>query len=70
MNSDAIQERLDRRPFEPLAIHVSNGEIHAIRHPDGAMVTRPRLVVVNRDTDRLVICSLIHIASIEMLQVA
>jgi hypothetical protein len=70
MNADYFQTLLRRQPFEPFAVHLSNGEVHAIRHPEFANLTRTRLVIVDPDADRITVCSLLHIASVEMLQPA
>ena len=70
MNQETLQELLLRHPFEPFAVRLSNGEAFEVRHPEMAFVTKSRLVVGQADSDRVTICSLIHINSIEMLQAA
>jgi hypothetical protein len=70
MSYDYFQELLNRRPFEPFAVHLSSGEVHAVRYPGYANLTRTRLVIVDPDADHIVVCSLLHIASVEMLQPA
>ena len=70
MNSDYIRELIHRQPFEPFAVRLSNGEIHAVRHPEFANVTRTRMVIVDPEADRITVCSLLHVASVEMLQSA
>jgi hypothetical protein len=70
MTAEYFQELLRRRPFEPFAVHCSNGEVHTIRHPEVAALTRTRLVIVDPDADRVTVCSLPHIASVEMLSAA
>lgn len=68
MNSEAIQELLKRQPFEPFEIHMSNGAVHEVRHPEFALLSRSRLVLLDPVTDRLSIVSLIHVAELRMLQ--
>ncbi len=70
MSYDYFQELLDNRLFEPFAVHLSSGEVHANRYPNCAILTRTRLVIADPDADRIVVCSLLHIASVEMLQTA
>jgi hypothetical protein len=68
MSYEYFRELLDKRPFEPFAVHLSSGEVYAIRYPGCANLTRTRLVIVDPDADHIVVCSLLHIASVEMLQ--
>lgn len=67
MNSETLLELVHRRPFEPFEIRLSNGEAHQIRHPENANVTKSKLVVVYPEADRVVVCSLFHVASYEFL---
>jgi hypothetical protein len=64
-----MRELLQRQPFEPLEIRLINGEKHEVRHPEMALLLRSRLVIALPD-DRMVICPLLHIASVETLQAA
>jgi hypothetical protein len=64
-----MQELLRRQPFEPFEIRLTNGERHEVRHPEMALLLRSRLVIALPD-DRMVICPLLHIASVETLQSA
>lgn len=68
MNYDYMHQLLHAEPFEPFAVHLSNGEVHAIRHPECATLTRTRLVVADLKADRITVCSLLDIANVEMLQ--
>ncbi|MGC1272534.1 MAG: hypothetical protein WBC44_02415 [Planctomycetaceae bacterium] len=67
MNTDTIREILKKEPFEPFALLMSNGERHEIRHPEFAMVSPSRLVILDPVTDRLSILSLLHVAEIQMI---
>jgi hypothetical protein len=69
MNHEAMQELLRRQPFEPFELRLTNGEKHEVRHPEMALLLRSRLVIALAD-DRMVICPLLHIASVETLQSA
>jgi hypothetical protein len=68
MNTEIVRELLQRRPFEPLAIRLSGGETYEIRHPENVALGKARLVIVDPETDRMAVCSLLHITSIETLQ--
>jgi len=70
MNGDAVREWLNRRPFEPFVLRLSNGEAYEIRHPENLAIGKTRLVVVDPQTDRTAFVALIHVNSIEGLQVA
>lgn len=70
MNTEYFQELLHREPFEPFAVKLSNGEVHAVRHPEFAALTRTRIVIVDPEADRVTVCSLLHVNSVEMLQPA
>jgi len=69
MNYESMREVLQRQPFEPFEIRLTNGEKHEVRHPEMALLLRSRLVIALPD-DRMVICPLLHIASVETLQTA
>lgn len=70
MSIETIREWLNRRPFEPFMLRLSNGETHEVRHPENVVLLKSRLIVGYPETDRAVHCSLIHINSIEALQAA
>jgi hypothetical protein len=70
MNHEYLQQLLNARPFEPFAVHLASGVTHPVRYPGCAILTRTRLVIADPDADHIVVCSLLHIASVEMLQAA
>ncbi|HEY5315853.1 MAG TPA: hypothetical protein VIK18_25210 [Pirellulales bacterium] len=70
MGIETIREWLNRRPFEPFLLRLSDGETHEVRHPENVVLLKSRLIVGYPETDRAVHCSLIHINSIEALQAA
>ena len=65
MNAETVREFLARQPFQALQVHLSNGEIHQIPHPEFAMLLRSTLVIGVPDSDRVICCALLDIASIE-----
>ena len=70
MNMDVIREWLNRHPFEPFVLRLSNGESHQIRHPENLAIGKTRLAIVYPEFDRFVHVSLIHVNSIEALTAA
>ncbi len=70
MNHDYLQSLLNAQPFELFAVRLSSGVVHPVRYPGCAVLTRTRLVVVDPDADQVVVCSLLHITSVEMAQPA
>ncbi|MGO8691845.1 MAG: hypothetical protein ACLQLG_19660 [Thermoguttaceae bacterium] len=69
MNHEAMRELLSRQPFEPFELRLTNGEKHEVRHPEMALLLKSRLLIALPD-DRMVICPLLHIASVKTLQSA
>jgi len=67
MNQEYFRKLLNARPFVPFVVHLSSGVTHAVRYPGCAALTRTRLVITDPDADRIVVCSYLHIASVEML---
>ena len=65
MTSDSLRELLRTSPFQPFRVRLSNGDEHEIKHRDFALVTKSNLVVTYPDSDRIAICSIVHIASVE-----
>jgi hypothetical protein len=70
MNADTIREMVQRRPFEPFRLRLSNGETHEVRHPEFAVVGKSKVLVYYPEQDRFVFVALIHVNSVELLQSA
>ena len=68
MSYETLKELLERRPFESFEIHLAGGEQHEVRHPELALLLKSRIVIGDPENDRMTICALIHINSIETLQ--
>jgi hypothetical protein len=71
MLREELTEMLAERPFNPLVIHMSNGRMHEIRHPENAIVGDYHVaLLVVRDGKELVrVISLPHINEVEPLPV-
>lgn len=70
MSMETIQELLNRRPFEPFEIRLSNGEVHQVRHPENVALAKTRVAIAYPEADRIVLCSLVHINSVEAVRAA
>jgi hypothetical protein len=70
MTADVLRDLILRRPFEPFVIHLSSGESHEIRHPECLAIGKTRMCVSYPEEDRLVICSMLHVTSVEAVQTA
>ena len=68
MNADAIRDLVRREPFQPFTIHLSSGEAHDVRHPECIAIGKGRIAITDPDADRVAVCSLMHVTTIEYLQ--
>lgn len=68
MNPEAIRELLQRRPFIPFVIRLSSGETYDVRHPECIAIAKTRIVVTDPEEDRVAVCSLMHVTSVDYLQ--
>lgn len=71
MRANEMRALLDRRPFEPIRIHLSSGEHVDVKHPEMAIVSRSLIAVgvagSRRVADYIVHYNLIHVVKIEPL---
>ena len=72
MRPEDIGEFLQRRPFQPIRITLTDGRTYDIRHPELAMVGRSTVAIgvpapddPSPVYDRLVTVSLLHIMQVE-----
>jgi hypothetical protein len=70
MNVEAIREWLNRRPFEPFVLRLSNGEEYQVRHPELVALSRTRLAIADDENDQFTHVALIHVNSISAVQAA
>ena len=73
MTLEAIREMLTRRPFEPLRITMSSGQVLEVHHPEMASLARSRMSVTIPDangepSDRVEFLSYLHIAHIQSIR--
>ncbi len=72
MTFHPLRELLRKRPFQPFRLVMSNGQVHEVRYPDMAFLTRNDILVgidVDDDgsADRVKICHLPNGDAIEPL---
>jgi hypothetical protein len=75
MTLQTFRELLSQRPFKPLRLVMSSGQVYEVRHPEMAMLTRTDILVGVGASDDGVpaefrICSLLHVTSIEPIDLA
>jgi hypothetical protein len=64
MNAEALRKLLAVRPFEPLDVELSSGQIFTIKHPENVIVMKNTLVVTEPETDMVQWASLIHVVAV------
>jgi hypothetical protein len=74
MRREEILQRLQAEPFQPFRIHLTNGTVHIIRHPEMAMVTAhgvvigvPKANTAGSLLEDYLAVSLLHVAQIDTL---
>ena len=68
MNAEALQKMLDVRPFEPLEVELSSGQVFTIKHPETVIVMKNTLVVADPETETVQWTSLIHVVAVRRRQ--
>ena len=68
MNAEAIQSMLRIQPFRPFEVHLSNGEVHEVRHQENAILMKSNLLLAYPEKDSFVFCALSHVANVQPLQ--
>ena len=67
MTADAIREALDREPFEPFRILVTNGQVYEVRNPHLIALMKSKVFIALPDSEKWAFVSYLHIAAIESL---
>ena len=73
MRPQDVREHLEKRPFEPFRLFLSDGAKFSVLHPDMCIVSRSTVYVgipdpkMPRVAQRVAHCALIHIIRIEPL---
>jgi len=61
---------LRRQPFAPFEVHLSNGEVYEVRHPENAILMKSNLMLVYPEKDSFVIASMAQVSNVQPLQPA
>lgn len=67
MTGETIRELLHQQPFEPFELHMSNGDVVPVRHPELALVLKTNVIVGDSNSDKFAICALLHIANVRIM---
>jgi hypothetical protein len=77
LRPDDLMDELRKKPFEPFRIHVSDGSVYEIRHPEFVMVSRSKVPIFvpapNRPHpffERYDTVALLHITRLEPIEPA
>jgi hypothetical protein len=70
MNKVTLRSMLERRPFQPFEIRMSSGDVYQVRYPSCAALGRAVLVILDPDSEEMVICALEQMDSINAPQSA
>jgi hypothetical protein len=72
MKPEELIELLEERPFMPLRLHMSNGRIHEVRHPEMAIVGENMVALgvpqEGSEYPRIRLVSLPHINEVEQVE--
>lgn len=67
MTAGVIKEMLDREPFQPFRMCLSNGGSYEVRNPDMVALMKSKLFVALPDSEKWSFVSYLHIAALEVL---
>ena len=69
MRLTKLREVLRRAPFQPFAVHLSNGSRYEVRHPDFVSLVDHQLAVTDPGghprKQRVAVCDLLHVTHVE-----
>ncbi|HXG10599.1 MAG TPA: hypothetical protein VNK04_12630 [Gemmataceae bacterium] len=70
MRPDDLRDLLRRHPFQPLRLHLTNGIVFEIGHPDMAVVERSTIKLILPSvpgTEREAVIALLHVVWVETI---
>ena len=70
MNAEALRRLLEIRPFEPVEVELSSGQVFAIKHPETVILLKNTLVVAVPETETVQWTSLVHLVAARRHQTA
>jgi len=68
MKANTIKELLERRPFQPFEVRMTDGNVYQVRYPGYAFVLKAMLFIGDPDADTVAFCALDQIASVNVPQ--
>ena len=75
MTAEDLIELLEERPFTPIRLHLADGRIREIRHPEMALVSESHVAIgIPRDDGskvavRMTFCSIPNIVEVEPFEI-
>jgi hypothetical protein len=70
MDREALHKLLNLKPFEAFELHLSNGEICSVRHPENAILGKSKIFIYDPASDMMDIVGLLHVAAVRTVQAA
>lgn len=67
-NVEALRNFLATRPFGPIEVELSSGQVFVIKHAENVVVLENTLIVAEPETDTVQVTSLIHIVAVRKRQ--
>lgn len=68
MTHNTIRDALRRMPFVPFEVTMSNGEAYTVSYPENGMLTNVNLYICDPQSNQVVTCALLHVASLQHLE--
>ena len=68
MNAEALRKLLNVRPFEPVEVELSSGQVFSIKHPETVIVLNNTLVDADPETESVQWTSLVHVVAVRRRQ--
>ena len=75
MTAEELVELLEERPFTPLRLHLADGRVREIRHPEMALVSESHVAIgLPRDDEsrvavKMTFCSIPNIVEVEPFEI-
>jgi hypothetical protein len=75
MTAEELLELIEDRPFRPLRLHLADGRVREIRHPEMAFVSRSHVAIgllgdnESKVPDRMTFCSIPNIVEVEQFDI-
>jgi len=69
-NEQSMRLFLNAKPFEPFVVVMSSGQRYEVRHPENAVLTKTKIVIIDPEADTVAICGLLHVATVATQQTA